>query len=214
MFITFEGIDGSGKTTQIELLKNFLQSLSIEAVITREPGGTDVGDRIRDILLDPQNQNLCPRAETLLFEAARAELTDKVIIPNIEKGSIIICDRFFDSTLAYQGIARGLGVKKILDLSLWATRGIAPDITFLLTLEISDSEKRMNAQMKKRDRIEHEKDEFKIKLMKGYIALAKMFKDRIILIDAKDSVKNISGIIQEHTIKLLKKRGLLPVAAK
>jgi dTMP kinase len=203
IFITFEGIDGSGKTTQIKLLHKFLKEKGFNTVITREPGGTALGDSIRKILLDPKNNGPVARAEALLFEAARAELTEKVIVPALDKGEIVICDRFFDSTLAYQGFARGLGIDSLLDLSLWATSGLAPDITFLLSLDVSDSEKRLDRQSRKRDRIEHEDGDFKKKLQAGYIELAGRFKDRIVLIDANKGINKIFSDIRANMLKLL-----------
>src|SRR4030042_5488720 len=119
IFITFEGIDGSGKTTQIDLLHNFLKNSGFDVILTREPGGTDIGNKIREILLDSNNFQMSYRAETLLFLASRAELVTKVIQPAVSQGKIVICDRFFDSTIAYQGIARRLGADKILEMSLW-----------------------------------------------------------------------------------------------
>ena len=209
IFITFEGIDGSGKTTQIKLLNKFLKDKGFDTVLTREPGGTALGDSIRKLLLDPENNGPVDRAEALLFEAARAELTEKVIVPALDKGKIVICDRFFDSTLAYQGFARGLGIDSLLDLSLWATSGLAPDITFLLSLDVSDSEKRLDRQSRKRDRIEHEDGDFKKKLQAGYIKLAGRFKDRIVLIDANKEINKIFCDIRANMLKLLINRGWL-----
>ena len=130
LFITFEGLDGSGKTTQIELLKNYLKSKGFDVVTTIEPGGTEIGGKIRNILLDKGNLDMSHKAETFLFLASRAELVSKVIAPALREGKIVICDRFFDSTVVYQGIARGLEEKQILDMSMWATDKIVPDITF------------------------------------------------------------------------------------
>jgi len=209
IFITFEGVDGSGKTTQIKLLNKFLKDRGFDTVLTREPGGTVLGDSIRKLLLDPENNGPVDRAEALLFEAARAELTEKVIVPALDKGKIVICDRFFDSTLAYQGFARGLGIDSLLDLSLWATSGLAPDITFLLSLDVSDSEKRLDRQSRKRDRIEHEDSDFKKKLQAGYIKLAGRFKDRIVLIDANKEINKIFCDIRANMLKLLINRGWL-----
>lgn len=209
IFITFEGIDGSGKTTQIKLLNKFLKEKGFDTVLTREPGGTALGDSIRKLLLDPENSGPVARAEALLFEAARAELTEKVIVPALDKGKIVICDRFFDSTLAYQGFARGLGIDSLLDLSLWATSDLAPDITFLLSLDVFDSEKRLDRQSRKRDRIEHEDGDFKKKLQAGYIEISGRFKDRIVLIDANKEINKIFCDIRANMMKLLISRGWL-----
>src|SRR3972149_2438719 len=142
LFITFEGLDGSGKTTQMKILSDCLKNRGFDVLTTIEPGGTKIGQKIRKILLDKENHDISPRAETLLFLASRAELVSKVIAPALMEGKIVLCDRFFDSTVVYQGIARGLGEKQILDMSLWAAGGIVPDITFLLSIKVSRGKKR------------------------------------------------------------------------
>ncbi len=152
LFVTFEGIDGSGKTTQIELLDKYLKSIGIQTFLTREPGGTKIGEVVRGLLLNPENKGISPRTESFLFLASRAELVDKVILPELKSGKVVICDRFFDSTIVYQGIARGLGINKILKMSLWATKGLVPDITFLLSINVVESEKRINNQITKKKR--------------------------------------------------------------
>ena len=202
-FITFEGIDGSGKTTQIKLLNKYLKDRGFDVVLTREPGGTALGDEIRDILLNPQHKGMSSRAETLLFEASRAQLVEKVIRPSIKSGKIVICDRFFDSTIAYQGAARGLGVKEILDLSLWASAGLVPDLTFLITIKVEICELRMKTQLKKPDRIENEKNEFKEKISRGYLDVAKIFKERFEIIDGHMEIEAIFSIIKQKVEVLL-----------
>jgi len=207
IFITFEGIDGSGKTTQIKLLDDFIASLGFETLLTREPGGTKIGDMIRDILLDPENKIASARTETFLFQASRAELVSEVIIPGLDSGKVVICDRFFDSTVAYQGFARGLEEKEIRRMSLWATSGLEPDLTFLLSLDVTDGEMRIDANKKGRDRIEFEKKEFKEKIRKGYLNIARKFPSRFVIIDAALPVQGIFEIIKDSTLKLLVERG-------
>jgi len=202
-FITFEGIDGSGKTTQINLLDKYLKGKGFDVLLTREPGGTALGDEIREILLNPQNTGMSSRAETLLFEASRAQLVEKVIRPAIENGKIVICDRFFDSTIAYQGAARGLGVKEILDLSLWASAGLVPDLTFLISINVEICEQRMKTQRKKPDRIENEKNEFKEKISSGYLDAAEIFKERFEIIDGHMKIEDIFSIIKQKVGVLL-----------
>jgi dTMP kinase len=204
-FITFEGIDGSGKTTQIKLLDKYLKDRGFDVVLTREPGGTALGDEIREILLNPQNTGMSSRAETLLFEASRAQLVEKVIKPALENGKIVICDRFFDSTIAYQGVARGLGVKEILDMSLWASAGLVPDLTFLITINMEICESRMKTQLKKPDRIENEKNEFKEKINRGYLDVAEIFKERFEIIDGHMEIEAIFPIIKQKVEVLLNK---------
>ena len=205
LFITFEGLDGSGKTTQIALLSDYLKRKGLEVITTIEPGGTALGDKIRQILLNLENTGMSHKAETFLFEASRAELVSKVISPALENGKIIICDRFFDSTIVYQGIARGLGVEKIMELSLWATDGIVPDLTFLLSLDVDGGEERLSGASKSRDRIESEEDKFKQSLYEGYLELSRKYNDRIILIDGKQDIKTIFGQIKEKVDRELDK---------
>ncbi|MBC7334081.1 MAG: dTMP kinase, partial [Actinobacteria bacterium] len=148
LFITFEGPDASGKTTQIKLLSSFLKRKGLEVLVTREPGGTDIGEKIRKILLDKKHYSMEYKTEALLFLASRAEHTSKVIKPALKEGRIVISDRFFDSTVVYQGIARGLGKEKIIDMSLWATGGLVPNITFLLLIGVSGGEERIKINNK------------------------------------------------------------------
>jgi dTMP kinase len=206
IFITFEGLDGSGKTTQIEKLNDYLSACGYEVVLTIEPGGTPIGDKIRDILLDPENKGMSYKTELLLFEASRAELVLRIIKPAIDSGKIVICDRFFDSTIVYQGIARNLGIEKVYDMSLWATSGIEPDLTFLLSLDAASSEDRLDSQQKKRDRIEHEEGAFKEKLHEGYLEVAKKFPERFTVIDASMAVDSIFQQIYCKVEELLRKR--------
>ena len=209
IFITFEGIDGSGKTTQIELLNGFLKQSGFDVVLTREPGGTDIGDKIRKILLDSKNIQMSYRAETLLFLASRAELVSKVIQPSLNQGKIIICDRFFDSTIAYQGIARQLGAEKILDMSLWATENIIPDLTFLLSIDVWECENRIKNGKKKKDRIEKEEIDFKSKIQEGYIQLAGKNKERFIIVDGCLDIESVFTVVKSNTLRVLKSKGLL-----
>lgn len=194
LFITFEGLDGSGKTTQIKLLYDYLKKKGLDVVTAVEPGGTKIGRKIRKILLDKDNHEMTYKTETLLFLASRAELVSKVISPALNKGRIVICDRFFDSTVVYQGIARGLGVDEILNMSLWATGGLVPDITFLLSVKPDKGKKRMDRASKKRDRLELEKDNFRREVYEGYLSIAGKHRDRFVVIDGE---KNIEDIFEE-----------------
>ncbi len=198
LFITFEGLDGSGKTTQISLLADYLKKKGLEVITTIEPGGTVLGDKIRQMLLDLENVGMSHKAETFLFEASRAELVSKIIGPALDRGKIIICDRFFDSTIVYQGIARGLGIEKIMELSLWATDGLVPDLTFLLSVDVDGGEERLSGSPEKRDRIESEEIQFKQSLYEGYLELSQKYSDRIILIDGKQDIKTIFDQIKER----------------
>src|SRR3954469_8642143 len=168
MFITFEGIDGSGKSTQVELLRTALEAEGREVVATREPGGTPLGEEIRALLL--RGPEMGPWPEAALFAAARAELVERVIQPALERGADVICDRYIDSSLAYQGAARGLGIERVLELNLQATRGLLPDRTILLVIEPEEAMRR--AAGGDSDRIEGEGRELQAAVERAYEELA------------------------------------------
>ena len=196
MFVTFEGLDGSGKTTQTKLLAEVLEGEGREVVVTREPGGTPLGEQIRELLLE--GGEISSWAEAALFAAARAELVERVIAPALERGADVICDRYLDSSLAYQGIARGLGVDRVLELNLAAIRGQLPDRTFLLLIDAKESQKRVGDET---DRIEGEDGEFREKVDEAYRLLAEMFPERIEPVDgtqpAEDIAKEILGQLRQ-----------------
>lgn len=190
MFITFEGLDGSGKTTQAELLREALESEGREVVLTREPGGTELGERVRELLL--ADGDISPWAEATLFTAARAELVEQVIAAALERGADVISDRYVDSSLAYQGIARGLGVDQVLDLNLQATGGLLPDRTFLLLLDPQESVRRSGET----DRIERAGAEFRLRVDSAYRDLASMFPRRIVAVDGTQTAAEIAREIR------------------
>jgi len=187
MFISFEGVDGSGKTTQVALLSDSLRGEGRDVVATREPGGTPAGERIRELLLE--GGEIAPWTEAALFAAARAQLVDEVIRPALARGADVICDRYIDSSLAYQGIARGLGVERVLELNLLATSGLLPDRTFFLAISPEDTTGRKDAEP---DRIEREGDEFAAIVDQGYRELAAVFAKRVVTIDATMAASDIS----------------------
>lgn len=187
MFISFEGVDGSGKTTQVALLADSLREEGRDVVATREPGGTPAGERIRELLLE--GGEIAPWTEAALFAAARAQLVDEVIRPALARGADVICDRYIDSSLAYQGLARGLGVERVLELNLLATAGLLPDRTFFLAIPPEDTAGRRDAQP---DRIEREGDEFAAIVDQGYRELATIFAQRVVTIDATMPASDIS----------------------
>lgn len=190
LFISFEGADGSGKTTQIKLLDKKLREKGIGTAITREPGGAPVSDKIRALLLDNGSGKIDFRAEALLYAADRAEHVAKVIGPALKEGKVVITDRYIDSSLAYQGIVRGLGIERIFDINVFATGGLMPDITFLLHLK--SVEARLKEREQPLDRIESEGVRFQEKVIDAYLELAKKFRERFVIVDAKDEVEKIS----------------------
>jgi dTMP kinase len=177
VFVTFEGVDGSGKTTQANLLVEALRADGRDVVATREPGGTQLGEEVRRLLLE--GLEMSGWAETTLFAAARAELVDRVIGPALAAGKDVVCDRFIDSSLAYQGIARGLGLERVLELNLVVTGGLLPDRTFLVVVDAETA----FARAKAGDRIEREGQDFHRAVAEAYRSLAEMYPERISTVD-------------------------------
>ena len=200
MFISFEGLDGCGKTTQVELLEAFLETRDFEVVATREPGGTELGETLRQIVL--HGGKISPWAEVAIFAAARAELVEEVIEPALGRGAIVISDRFVDSSLVYQGVARGLGIENVLQLNLHATKGLLPERTFLLMVDEKLSEARVGEE---RDRMERESAEFRRLVGDGYRRLAEMFPERIVALDGTQPRELIARQVRQA----LEEAGLL-----
>lgn len=185
MFISFEGIDGSGKSTQIQLLKEKLENNNQKVVTLREPGGSQLSENIREILLN-KDYNINSETELLLFESARAYLTQNVIIPALNKGEIVLIDRFFDSTIAYQGYGRGIDLDFIQSCNMFATQNIIPDITFYLKINMDTSNfRRLSLQ---KDRIENSGLDFYQKVINGFDEISLQNKDRVITIDGTKDV--------------------------
>ena len=201
MFITLEGIEGSGKSTQILHIFNFINQLGRKCVMTREPGGTRIGRKIRSILLDPESAAMNPAAELLLYTADRVQHIQEIILPMIEGGCIVICDRYFDATLAYQGVARGLDMTLILDLHKLICRNLKPDLTFLLDLPPDTGLLRAwkqlesGSRMDTESRFENETLAFHERVRAGYLAIAEKESERFRIIDASQSEEQVQAQI-------------------
>ena len=196
--ITFEGIDGSGKSTQIQMLENEFEKLGVEYKTFREPGGTELSEKIRDILLDKRNIELITTAESLLFAAARAQLTAEKIQPAIIRGVFVICDRFTDSTIAYQGYGRGLDIKKLQEINNIATDGLNPDITFILDINPDVTKIRMEAEAL--DRMENIGNDFFERVRQGYHQIKNQNPNRCMEINAEQTPEGVFRDIREIII--------------
>lgn len=190
LFISIEGGDGAGKSTQARLLVERLGSLGRECVLTREPGGTPAGDAIRALVLDPA-YTMSSRTELFLYEASRAELTSSVILPAIDRGKVVVCDRFFDSSTAYQAYGRGLDVEEVRALNLAATGHVRPDITVLLILDLARAIDR--ATSCGADRLEMESHDFHARVIDGFLAIASAEPDRFVVIDATGTPEEVAA---------------------
>ena len=203
LFVSFEGIDGCGKSTQVQLLNNRLLKEGFPTLLVREPGGTDIAEDIRAILLNKDNNEMSPRTEALLMTASRAQLTKEKIIPSLRDGLCVIADRFKDSTLAYQSGGRGLDMDYLVSLNDFATHNLEPDLTILLDI---DAESSFQISKNEFDRIESAGLEFQNNVRKIYIELAEKFSDRFFTINARDSIPAIHSRIWEKTIKCLNEK--------
>jgi dTMP kinase len=202
LFISFEGIDGVGKSTQADLLESWLTEQNKDVVRTLEPGGTDVGVEIRKILLHHKG-DLAPRAEAALFAADRAHHVASKIRPALEQGKIVITDRYFDSSVAYQGAGRDLSRTEVRDLSLWAVGGLLPDLTVLLDLPAEQARARRNTSGTEPDRLEKEKTEFFETVRSAYLDLANAEPERFLVVDASVTVEQMQEIIRERVAGLI-----------
>lgn len=199
MFITLEGIDGSGKTTQLNLLKEYLENQNEKVITLREPGGTEFTEKIRELLLN-KSYELNSFTELMLFEASRSYLVENVIKPKLEEGCYVICDRFFDSTTAYQGFGRGLEINFIEKCNQMAVKSIIPNITFYFSINLESKLQRIGKR--ENDRIEQSGEEFYRNVINGFDQLADSHKDRIVTIDALKSIDEIHEIIKTEINKL------------
>lgn len=209
LFITFEGIDGCGKSTQIKTLFNSLLDSGYPVILTREPGGTPISEKIRSIILDIDNEGMSNRCELLLYLADRAEHVDKKIVPEMKKGKIVLSDRFEEATFAYQGFGKEVGLDIIMPLNNYATSGIIPDITFIFDITLEESEKRFIESGKSRDRIESGDKLFFKKIRRGYQDRAYMNPDRIILLNGELPRDVIADMVLKKVLQIIKDKNII-----
>ena len=208
LFITFEGVEGSGKTTQIQRLKKYLTRKGISCKITREPGGCPISEKVRKILLDPDHRGMVPLSELFLYEAARAQHVEEVIIPFLKKGGMVLCDRFSDASIAYQGHGRGVDLAWVERLNRLSSQSIKPDITFLLdcpsTVGLKRALRRNQAAGNERqDRFEREKIDFHHRVRRGYLSLAKREPRRVKVIDTRQGEEKVFEKIRKIVDELI-----------
>ena len=203
LFITLEGPEGSGKTSAIKLVKEQLEKEGHQIVMTREPGGTPISEQIRNVILDKNNTSMDYRTEALLYAASRRQHLVEKVWPNVKEGKLVICDRYLDSSLAYQGYARELGVEDILNVNMYATEGTFPDLTLLFDLEPEVGLARINANADREvNRLDLEKLSFHHRVRNGYLELAKRFPDRYVIIDASLPLEEVASC----ALKAIKER--------
>lgn len=207
MFITFEGIDLSGKSTQIRLLEKYFKEKKRKVITVREPGGTEISEKIRDIILDREHLKMEFLTEFLLFSSSRCQLVNEIIIPHLKKGYIVLCDRYYDSSTAYQGYGGKIDLKTINMINKTATGGLNPDLTFLINISIEESIKRKNLIKKNEDRIEQKKISYYRKVINGYLRISRENKKRFKVIDGSKSKEDIQKeIIQTITAFQIKNK--------
>lgn len=198
--ITFEGSEGSGKSTQIELVRRYLQKKKRKVLFLREPGGVNISEKIRDILLDAGNAAMGDECETLLYMAARAQLVAEAVIPALKKGTIVLCDRFLDSTVAYQGYGSGVDLRFIKEAGRFATQGVKPDLTFFFDIDAHEGLSRIQ---RPKDRIERRTLAYHKRVREGYAQLARREPKRIKLIKVNASKEEIHLVVRKHVDGLL-----------
>lgn len=205
LFITFEGTDGTGKSTQIEFAREYFESRGFNVLMSREPGGTSISEKLRDILLDKANGEMSPVTEMMIYAASRAQLVSEVIIPAVNDGTVVICDRFVDSSVAYQAFGRGLG-DMVAEVNSYATTGLAPDITFFMDIDPEVGRSRIAGG--ELDRLEQEKSDFFRRVYDGYKSIAALDPGRVKTIDASGTVEEVRAAIEVHLDEITGRMGL------
>ena len=206
LFITFEGNDGSGKSSALQTVKQELLDLGYDVIYTREPGGSPIAEKIREVILDKGNLGMDPKTEALLYAASRREHIVKTILPALEAGKVILCDRFLDSSLAYQGYSRDLGCENVLEMNQFATEGLYPDLTILVCTRPEIGMSRIKKDERDMDRLELEKMTFHNKVYDGYIALSEKFKDRIVVINGEQTKEQVLSDVKNVLYPFIKER--------
>lgn len=203
LFITFEGNDGSGKSSALEKIKEELLNKGYDVIYSREPGGSKIAEKIREVILDKDNLGMSDWTEALLYAASRHEHLQKTIIPALNEGKIILCDRFLDSSLAYQGYARNLGIDEVYNMNQFATQGLLPDLTILVCVHPEVGMQRIKKDNRDLDRLELEKMEFHKKVYDGYLEVAKKFPDRIKVINGEQTREEVLDEVRKIIYPLL-----------
>lgn len=206
LFVTIEGPEGSGKTSAMQIVKARLESKGHSVVMTREPGGTKISEQIRNVILDPDNTEMDPRTEALLYAASRRQHLVEKIWPSLQEGKIVFCDRYLDSSLAYQGVARGLGVDRILEVNSYATEGTFPDLTVLFDIDPVLGLERINRNKDREvNRLDMEKISFHNQVRSGYLELSRRFPERYFVVDASRPLEEVSAVVFKKIAEMLRK---------
>jgi dTMP kinase len=203
-FITFEGCDGCGKTTVLKLVSEELSKRNIDFLLTREPGGSKIAEQIRNIILDKKNIEEDSRTEALLYAASRRQHLTDVVLPALEKGKLVLSDRYIDSSLAYQGYARGIGIKEVMSINAFAINGLMPDVTFFLDLTPEEGLKRIASRSRESDRLDKEKLAFHQKVYEGYKIIIKDDPKRFVIIDARKTPEEETKEIVDKIMEIIK----------
>ena len=204
LFITFEGNDGSGKSSALQAVKQELKKLGYDVLYTREPGGSPIAEKIRELILDKANLGMDDKTEALLYAASRREHITKTIIPALNEGKIILCDRFLDSSLAYQGYARELGVDNVLNMNQFATEGLFPDLTILVCVHPEIGMSRIKKDERDMDRLEIEKMTFHTKVYEGYLKVAEKYNHRIVAINGEQTKEEVLQAVKDVLYPFIK----------
>ena len=207
-FITFEGCEGVGKSRQLKLLQEYMDKNGIKYYLTREPGGSAVSEKIRNIILDGKNTEMTDECEAMLYAASRVQLLKEIIKPKLDAGELIFCDRFVDSSLAYQGYARGIGIDKVYEMNTYATDGLLPDLTLLVCVKPEVGLDRIKSNNRGAlDRLEVEKMEFHKKVYDGYLKVQEMFPERIKIINGENTREKVREDALKVVLDFLKEKG-------